>query len=84
MRFAVGKQSFFNSPDCSGILFLRGKKRGEKDIAESRFPASNNFKIKNFHLAYSLLPAFSLFLQFRRKKNYGKARRCFQESDFSR
>ena len=60
------------------------KWKDEKDIAESRFPASNNFKVKNFHPPSSLLPAFSLFLQFRRKKNYGKARRCFQESDFSR
>ncbi|WP_241282404.1 hypothetical protein, partial [Chryseobacterium timonianum] len=25
-----------------------------------------------------------LFLHIRRKKNYGKARRCFQESNFSR
>lgn len=77
----VFRRTFFNSPDCSDILFLNGleKSDGEKDTAESRFPAPNNFIVKNFHL-----PTFSLFLHIRRKKNYGKARRCFQESDFSR
>lgn len=30
------------SPDCSGILFPRRQRFGEKDTAESRFPTSNS------------------------------------------
>ncbi len=55
------------------------KWKDEKDIAESRFPASNNFKVKNFHPLSSLLPAFSLFLQFRRKKIMAKQEDVFKK-----